>query len=167
MRSMLTEIYLCHACSCHEISRMETPGQVKGPTAARSPPEAFDWAAAASPSAGSGGAYDLFQYVYKSANQKDDFTPFRNNFTGDWATVSDMADFVLPPRRVLVYANTPRQLLLSCSSPAPGSPSNLAAATTKRIWTMSHVLPRWAVQNHKTGCRATSLFGPSTRLHQL
>jgi hypothetical protein len=26
-RSILTEIYLCHACSCHEILRMETPGQ--------------------------------------------------------------------------------------------------------------------------------------------
>jgi hypothetical protein len=28
MRSILTEIYLCHACSCHELLRMETPGQV-------------------------------------------------------------------------------------------------------------------------------------------
>jgi hypothetical protein len=94
--SILAEIYLCyHTCSCHEISRMETPGQATGPTAARSPPKAFDWAAAASPSAGSGGAYDLFQYVYKSANQKDDFTPFRNNFTGDWATVSDTAAWLL------------------------------------------------------------------------
>jgi hypothetical protein len=27
-RSILTEIYLCHACSCHEILRMEMPGQV-------------------------------------------------------------------------------------------------------------------------------------------
>jgi beta-glucosidase-like glycosyl hydrolase len=27
-RSILTEIYLCHPCSCHEILRMETPGQV-------------------------------------------------------------------------------------------------------------------------------------------
>eukprot|EP01047_Picozoa_sp_COSAG01_P078038 COSAG01_NODE_14273_length_1474_cov_1.242182_1_plen_243_part_10 len=27
-RSTLTEIYLCHACSCHEILRAETPGQV-------------------------------------------------------------------------------------------------------------------------------------------
>jgi hypothetical protein len=26
-RSILAEIYLCHACSCHEISRMKTPGQ--------------------------------------------------------------------------------------------------------------------------------------------
>jgi hypothetical protein len=25
--SILTEIYLCHTCSCHEILRMETPGQ--------------------------------------------------------------------------------------------------------------------------------------------
>jgi hypothetical protein len=25
MRSMLTEIYLCHACSCQEILRVETP----------------------------------------------------------------------------------------------------------------------------------------------
>jgi hypothetical protein len=25
---IVTEIYLCHACSCHEILRMETPGQV-------------------------------------------------------------------------------------------------------------------------------------------
>jgi hypothetical protein len=24
-RCIVTEIYLCHACSCHEISRMETP----------------------------------------------------------------------------------------------------------------------------------------------
>jgi hypothetical protein len=29
-RSILTEIYLCHACSCHEIEDMETPGQVPG-----------------------------------------------------------------------------------------------------------------------------------------
>jgi hypothetical protein len=28
MRSILTEIYLCHACSCQEILRVETPGQV-------------------------------------------------------------------------------------------------------------------------------------------
>jgi hypothetical protein len=28
--SILTEIYLCHACSCHEIEDMETPGQVPG-----------------------------------------------------------------------------------------------------------------------------------------
>eukprot|EP01047_Picozoa_sp_COSAG01_P006649 COSAG01_NODE_243_length_20572_cov_24.956137_21_plen_209_part_00 len=27
MRSILTEIYLCRTCSCHEILRMETPGQ--------------------------------------------------------------------------------------------------------------------------------------------
>jgi hypothetical protein len=27
MRSILAEIYLCHACSAHEILRMETPGQ--------------------------------------------------------------------------------------------------------------------------------------------
>jgi hypothetical protein len=27
-RSILTEIYLCHACSDHEIEDMETPGQV-------------------------------------------------------------------------------------------------------------------------------------------
>ena len=26
MRSILTEIYLCRACPCHELSRMETPG---------------------------------------------------------------------------------------------------------------------------------------------
>jgi hypothetical protein len=26
MRSILTEIYLCHTCSCHEILRLETPG---------------------------------------------------------------------------------------------------------------------------------------------
>jgi hypothetical protein len=25
--SILTDIYLCHTCSCHEILRMETPGQ--------------------------------------------------------------------------------------------------------------------------------------------
>jgi hypothetical protein len=25
---IVTEIYLCHTCSCHEILRMETPGQV-------------------------------------------------------------------------------------------------------------------------------------------
>lgn len=29
--------------------------------------------------------YDLFQYVYRTANQLDDFTPFRNNITGNWA----------------------------------------------------------------------------------
>ena len=29
---------------------------------------------------------DLFQFVYRSHNQKSDFTPFRNNFTGDWKT---------------------------------------------------------------------------------
>jgi hypothetical protein len=28
LRSILTEIYLCHACSYHEISRVETPEQV-------------------------------------------------------------------------------------------------------------------------------------------
>ncbi len=28
--------------------------------------------------------YDLFQFVYRTANQSKDFTPFRNNFTGDW-----------------------------------------------------------------------------------
>jgi hypothetical protein len=28
-RSTLTEIYVCHACSCHEIEDMETPGQVR------------------------------------------------------------------------------------------------------------------------------------------
>ena len=28
LRSVLTEIYLCHTCSCHEILKMETPGQV-------------------------------------------------------------------------------------------------------------------------------------------
>jgi hypothetical protein len=27
MRSILTDIYLCRTCSCHEILRMETPGQ--------------------------------------------------------------------------------------------------------------------------------------------
>ena len=27
---------------------------------------------------------DLFQFIYRTSNQKDDFTPFRNNFTGDW-----------------------------------------------------------------------------------
>eukprot|EP01049_Picozoa_sp_SAG25_P000588 SAG25_NODE_21_length_22373_cov_13.904373_12_plen_91_part_00 len=27
-RCIVTEIYLCHACSCHEISSMETAGQV-------------------------------------------------------------------------------------------------------------------------------------------
>eukprot|EP01043_Picozoa_sp_COSAG02_P089219 COSAG02_NODE_26219_length_638_cov_0.834879_1_plen_112_part_00 len=26
----MTEIYLCHTCSCHEILRTETPGQVGG-----------------------------------------------------------------------------------------------------------------------------------------
>jgi hypothetical protein len=36
---MLTEIYLCHDCSCHEISRMETPGQVFVPAGA--PPTAL------------------------------------------------------------------------------------------------------------------------------
>ena len=30
-------------------------------------------------------AYDLFQYVYRTNNQVDDFTPFRNSFTGDWS----------------------------------------------------------------------------------
>jgi hypothetical protein len=30
--------------------------------------------------------YNLFQFVYRTHNQKDDFTPFRNNITGDWAT---------------------------------------------------------------------------------
>ena len=34
-----------------------------------------DWVSAA-------GKYDLFQFVYRSMNQKHDFTPFRNNFTG-------------------------------------------------------------------------------------
>jgi hypothetical protein len=29
-RSILTEIYLCHACSCHEVSRAETAGQTGG-----------------------------------------------------------------------------------------------------------------------------------------
>jgi hypothetical protein len=28
-RSMLTEIYLCHACSCHEILRRDTAGQAQ------------------------------------------------------------------------------------------------------------------------------------------
>jgi hypothetical protein len=28
--SILAEIYLCHTCHCHEILRMETPGQVEG-----------------------------------------------------------------------------------------------------------------------------------------
>jgi hypothetical protein len=27
---ILTEIYLCHTCSCHEILRVETPGQARG-----------------------------------------------------------------------------------------------------------------------------------------
>jgi hypothetical protein len=27
MRSVLTEIYLCHACSCHEIEEWKRPGQ--------------------------------------------------------------------------------------------------------------------------------------------
>jgi hypothetical protein len=45
-----------------------------------------------------------------------------------------MAAFVLPPWRVLIYANTP--LLLSCSSPAPGSPSSPAAVTTRRVCTI-------------------------------
>jgi hypothetical protein len=31
LRSILTEIYLCHTCSCHEILRMETPGQAGQP----------------------------------------------------------------------------------------------------------------------------------------
>jgi hypothetical protein len=30
---ILTEIYLCHTCSCHEILRMETPGQARSPSA--------------------------------------------------------------------------------------------------------------------------------------
>jgi hypothetical protein len=30
MGSISTEIYLCHACPCHEISRMETPGDRPG-----------------------------------------------------------------------------------------------------------------------------------------
>jgi hypothetical protein len=55
MRSILTEIYLCHACSCHvEILRTETPGQ-----ADNSPPDGvaapFDMAMAQ----GSGGRYML------------------------------------------------------------------------------------------------------------
>jgi hypothetical protein len=29
--SILTEIYLCHTCSCHETLRMETPGQGEAP----------------------------------------------------------------------------------------------------------------------------------------
>jgi hypothetical protein len=29
--SILTEIYLCHTCFCHEILRMETPGQATAP----------------------------------------------------------------------------------------------------------------------------------------
>jgi hypothetical protein len=29
-RSMLTESCLCHACSCHEVWRTETPAQVRG-----------------------------------------------------------------------------------------------------------------------------------------
>jgi hypothetical protein len=32
--------------------------------------------------------YDMFQLVYRSLNQQHDFTPFRNNFTGDWQTFS-------------------------------------------------------------------------------
>jgi hypothetical protein len=31
-RSMLAEIYLCHACSCHEILRAGTAGQAAAPT---------------------------------------------------------------------------------------------------------------------------------------
>jgi hypothetical protein len=31
----LTEIYLCHACSCHEILRTETAGQAAEARAAR------------------------------------------------------------------------------------------------------------------------------------
>jgi hypothetical protein len=27
LRSILTEIYICHTCSCHEILRADTPGQ--------------------------------------------------------------------------------------------------------------------------------------------
>jgi hypothetical protein len=34
-RSTLTEIYLCHTCSCHEILRTETPGQVLSRAAMR------------------------------------------------------------------------------------------------------------------------------------
>ena len=30
------------------------------------------------------GDYDLFQFVYRSLNQKHDFTPFRDAYTGDW-----------------------------------------------------------------------------------
>ena len=29
---------------------------------------------------------DLFQFIYRTSNQSHDFTPFRNNFTGDWQT---------------------------------------------------------------------------------
>jgi hypothetical protein len=35
LRSILTEIYRCHTCSCHEVLRMETPGQA---AATREPP---------------------------------------------------------------------------------------------------------------------------------
>jgi hypothetical protein len=41
-RSILTEIYLCHACSCHEILRTETAGQGGG--APQSPSSAHSWA---------------------------------------------------------------------------------------------------------------------------
>ena len=48
-RSILTEIYLCPACSCHERLRMETPGQgaawaAPGPLATFfvSEPDSFD-----------------------------------------------------------------------------------------------------------------------------
>lgn len=30
--------------------------------------------------------YDMFQFVYRSLDQKDDFTPFRDEYTGDWST---------------------------------------------------------------------------------
>jgi hypothetical protein len=37
-RSILTEIYLCHSCSCHERLRMETPGQGEARTGCRLSP---------------------------------------------------------------------------------------------------------------------------------
>jgi hypothetical protein len=57
-RSILAEIYLCHACSYHEIEDMETPGQVS----AALPP---GWAQASDPSSGK-------VYYYKGARELPD-----------------------------------------------------------------------------------------------
>jgi hypothetical protein len=57
-RSILTEIYLCHACSCQEISRSETAGQGAAPAAAR-PQSAPARPASASAACSCGSATEL------------------------------------------------------------------------------------------------------------